>query len=100
MTTHDGGLWQGLTVATTPMPGALRAAAWASSASGIALPSSPNKPEALFAREIVDHFGLDEMFTVVVGGDTCATRKPDPENAVSRLSGAWRGAGRRHSGRR
>ncbi|MBC01170.1 MAG: phosphoglycolate phosphatase [Rhodobacteraceae bacterium] len=68
---------KGLTVATTPMPGALSAAAWLHRR-GHRLAVVTNKPEA-FSREIVEHFGLDEMFTVVVGGDTCATRKPDPE---------------------
>jgi phosphoglycolate phosphatase len=68
---------RGLTVATVLMPGAAGAAAWLHQR-GHRLAVVTNKPEA-FSREIVEHFGLDKMFTVVVGGDTCATRKPDPE---------------------
>ena len=34
-----------------------------------------NKPEAL-SREIVAHFGWDSTIKLVVGGDTCAERKP------------------------
>ncbi|SDU02868.1 phosphoglycolate phosphatase [Stappia sp. ES.058] len=68
---------KGLTVATTPMPGAAAAAAWLRQR-GHRLAVVTNKPEA-FAREIVKHFGFETAFTVVVGGDTCATRKPDPE---------------------
>ncbi|WP_029059623.1 phosphoglycolate phosphatase [Stappia stellulata] len=68
---------KGLTVATVLMPGAAAAAAWLHQR-GHRLAVVTNKPEA-FSREIVEHFGLDKMFTVVVGGDTCATRKPDPQ---------------------
>jgi len=35
-----------------------------------------NKPEAP-ARKVLATFGLDTLFETVVGGDTCATRKPD-----------------------
>jgi len=37
-----------------------------------------NKPERM-TRELLDHLGLAAAFRVVVGGDTLATRKPDPE---------------------
>lgn len=37
-----------------------------------------NKPE-VFARRVLDHLGLAGYFGAVVGGDTCTTRKPDPE---------------------
>jgi phosphoglycolate phosphatase len=36
-----------------------------------------NKPEAP-ARKVLTAFGFDPYFKTVVGGDTCATRKPDP----------------------
>lgn len=37
-----------------------------------------NKPEA-FSREIIDHFDWTDIVDSVVGGDTCPTRKPDPQ---------------------
>ena len=37
-----------------------------------------NKPER-FSRRIVEHLGWGRRFERVVGGDTLATRKPDPE---------------------
>jgi len=37
-----------------------------------------NKPER-FARRIVEHLGWAELLPIVVGGDTFASRKPDPE---------------------
>lgn len=36
-----------------------------------------NKPEA-FAREIITHFGWNDHFAHIIGGDTLPTRKPDP----------------------
>jgi phosphoglycolate phosphatase len=36
-----------------------------------------NKPEAP-ARKLLEAFGLTQYFAAVVGGDTCATRKPAP----------------------
>lgn len=36
-----------------------------------------NKPERM-SRRILEHFGLLRFFTVVIGGDTLAVRKPDP----------------------
>jgi phosphoglycolate phosphatase len=46
--------------------------------SGAALALVTNKPEAM-SRRILEHFGLASLIPVVVGGDTCKTRKPDPE---------------------
>jgi len=46
-----------------------------------------NKPEAA-TRAVLTHLGLLEPFTVIVGGDSLAVRKPDPAPlhlAVSRL---------------
>ncbi len=45
---------------------------------GVKLAIVTNKPEALTHR-ILRHFALDNVVHAVVGGDTCATRKPDPE---------------------
>ncbi len=47
-----------------------------------------NKPEN-FSRQIIAHFGWDNMLDAVVGGDTCLTRKPQPEMLlhVCNLSG-------------
>lgn len=37
-----------------------------------------NKPEAP-TRSVLAHFGLLDLFPVIIGGDTLAVRKPDPE---------------------
>ncbi|TDH35967.1 phosphoglycolate phosphatase [Pseudohoeflea suaedae] len=44
---------------------------------GVKLAVVTNKPEG-FTRIILDHFGLSDMIGAVVGGDTCADRKPEP----------------------
>ncbi len=36
-----------------------------------------NKPERI-SRRLLDALGVGERFTAVIGGDTCATCKPDP----------------------
>jgi len=41
-----------------------------------------NKPER-FARKIVDHLGWSGRFEPLIGGDTLASRKPDPEGALA-----------------
>jgi len=46
-------------------------------AAGHALAVVTNKPEE-FARRILDHLGLSEIVPVLVAGDSCAERKPDP----------------------
>ena len=43
-----------------------------------------NKPEGP-ARAVLRHFGLDGHFPVVIGGDTLATRKPDPAPLLATL---------------
>lgn len=48
------------------------------SAAGFALACVTNKPER-FARPLLEAFGLDRHMPLVVGGDTLAARKPDPE---------------------
>lgn len=37
-----------------------------------------NKPEG-FSRTIVNHFGWKGLVDTVIGGDTCSTRKPEPD---------------------
>ncbi|MCA0871202.1 phosphoglycolate phosphatase [Seohaeicola saemankumensis] len=48
---------------------------------GYTLGLCTNKPEAP-ARHILDHFGLSDLFLVVVGGDTLAVKKPDPAHLL------------------
>ena len=45
-----------------------------------------NKPEG-FTRQILEGLGLAGFFSSVVGGDTTATRKPDPEPLLACLRG-------------
>ena len=66
-----------LTGLTVPLPGAMDVLE-DSVRAGLKLAVVTNKPEA-FSREILVHFGMDAHVAVVVGGDTCATRKPEPE---------------------
>jgi len=66
-----------LTDETVLMAGAAETVA-AYARAGVRLAVVTNKPEAL-SRRILAHFGLDAAIPVVVGGDTCATRKPEPE---------------------
>lgn len=47
-------------------------------AAGYALGLCTNKPLAP-TRAVLDHLGLAPLFSSVVAGDSCATRKPDPE---------------------
>lgn len=66
-----------LTGRTVLLPGAVEALE-EGARSGLGLAVVTNKPEG-FSRTIVAHFGLEDLVPVVVGGDTCATRKPAPE---------------------
>lgn len=45
-----------------------------------------NKPERP-ARAALRHFGIDTLFSVVVGGDTLPERKPDPAPLIAALTG-------------
>jgi len=45
---------------------------------GFKLACVTNKPER-FTQPLLDHFQIGHLFNVVVGGDSTATRKPDPE---------------------
>ena len=66
-----------LTNGTCLLPGA-RDLLSGLAASGVGLALVTNKPEAM-SRRILAHFGLETLVSIVVGGDTCRTRKPDPE---------------------
>lgn len=44
-----------------------------------------NKPEAP-ARSALAHFGLDRLFSVIVGGDTLPVHKPDPAPLMRALA--------------
>lgn len=73
-----------LTVETTLLDGAehiLRAYARV----GFRLAVVTNKPEA-FSREILEHFDLGEVISVVVGGDTGPVRKPAPDMLLHALA--------------
>lgn len=75
-----------LTVETAPLPDADRLLA-ACAEAGLKVAVVTNKPEAL-SRRIVAHFGWQGLAPVVIGGDTCATRKPQPDmllEAAARL---------------
>lgn len=62
---------------TVLYPGVLTALqAWHTS--GIRMACVTNKPER-FARIIIEHFALERLMPVVLGGDSLATRKPAPE---------------------
>lgn len=61
---------------TLPYPGVAKALDQISQA-GHALGICTNKPEVA-TRAVLAHLGLDRHFTVIVGGDSLAVRKPDP----------------------
>lgn len=65
-----------LTTLTVPMPGA-EALLRMCKSNGCKVAVVTNKPEEP-SRKIVTHFGWDEFVDTVVGGDTCAKKKPDP----------------------
>jgi len=50
-------------------------------ARGARLAVCTNKPERL-SRLLLAHFDLDDRFAAVVGGDTLARRKPDPDPLI------------------
>ncbi len=73
---------------TRPYPGAVEALAALTDA-GCRLGIVTNKSEDLSRAALAD-LGLAHHFEVVIGGDTLATKKPDPEGlvlAVDRLGG-------------
>lgn len=63
------------TDATLPYPGI--SALLAEQVGRRRLALATNKPEGP-TRRILEHFGWDGLFEVVIGGDTLAGRKPDP----------------------
>jgi phosphoglycolate phosphatase len=64
-----------LSVMTTPYPGALEGVARARDA-GLRTALVTNKGER-FTRMILEHFGANHLFDLVVGGDSLPARKPD-----------------------
>lgn len=65
-----------LTVETQPMPDALATVA-SYRAAGVQTAVVTNKPEA-FSRAILAALGFGDHIAIVVGGDSCPTRKPEP----------------------
>lgn len=63
--------------ASVPLPGAIEALEWAYG-EGVPMAIVTNKPEA-FALDVLAAQDLSGFFQAVIGGDTCATNKPDPE---------------------
>ena len=53
---------------------------------GFALGICTNKPVAP-ARAVLAHLGLDGHFPVVIGGDSCSARKPDPAPLQAAIAG-------------
>lgn len=70
---------------TTLYPGALQAL-HALRAAGMALAMCTNKPAAP-ARAVLHHFGLSDLFPVLVAGDTLPQRKPDPAPLRAAIAG-------------
>lgn len=56
---------------------------------GILLGLASNKPEQP-CRVLLRHFGIEQLFSVVIGGDSVATLKPDPGQLLEamRMAGA------------
>lgn len=61
---------------TAPYPGVVDVLA-ALASRGVVLSVLSNKPEAM-SRAIMAGLGLDRLFLAIVGGDSLASRKPDP----------------------
>lgn len=72
---------------TQPYPGIVQLLGKIKDGGGV-LSVLTNKPEEL-SRRIIAGLGLDSYFIEVVGGDTLATRKPDPQGVyhLQHLSG-------------
>jgi phosphoglycolate phosphatase len=62
-------------------------------ARGARLAVCTNKPERL-SRLLLAHFDLDDRFAAVVGGDTLARRKPDPDPLIEVIARARGAPGR------
>ncbi len=76
---------------TRPYPGMVAALEWLQG-EGFVLGLCTNKPEAP-ARKILEEMDLARFFSAVVGGDSLAVKKPDPEplRAVFRALGVESG---------
>ncbi|MDT8326576.1 MAG: phosphoglycolate phosphatase [Roseovarius sp.] len=70
---------------TTVYPG-VRGALERLAGMGFALGICTNKPVAP-ARGVLAHLGLDAYFPVVIGGDSCPVRKPDPAPLQAAVEG-------------
>lgn len=75
-------------VLTMPYPG-VAGALEALAERGATMAICTNKPEAP-TRDILDRLGWAGFFDTVVGGDTLAVRKPDPEPLRQAINGAAR----------
>jgi phosphoglycolate phosphatase len=73
---HYGHLHDAGESTASPYPGVLETLPVLTSA-GLALAVVTNKQHR-YACDLLDHLGLSRHFDLVVGGDTCERRKPDP----------------------
>ena len=62
-------------------------------------PCCTNKP-VHSSRAIVEALGLGQFFSQIYGGNSFATKKPDPEGARKLAGGIWRGVATRRDRRR
>lgn len=69
---------------TTLMPG-VREAMASLHVNGVAMAVVTNKPQAA-TRDILRHFGLEEMLSAVIGGDAVVNKKPAPDALFLALS--------------
>lgn len=74
---HYGQLQESGECAAEPFPGA-RECLHTLHAAGVPLAIVTNKQQS-FAQGLMDRLGLAPFVPLVVGGDTCARRKPDPQ---------------------
>ena len=77
---------------TTPYPGVFETLETLSAA-GHVFAICTNKPEAP-AHVMLDHFGLTGAMAAIVGGDTLAVKKPNPEPLLTAIAGTGAVLGR------
>jgi phosphoglycolate phosphatase len=75
-----------IAVHTRPYPG-LVAALDRLAAAGFVSAVCTNKPEGL-SRRVLSELGLADRFAAICGGDTFASRKPDPRHLISTIAAA------------
>jgi phosphoglycolate phosphatase len=78
------------TTLSRPYPGVADGLAELAGA-GVGLAVCTNKPEAA-TRAVLEGLGLDRFFPVVLGGDSLASRKPDPAPLLAALDQLGAGA--------